>query len=219
MVDRRSVLLGLAGASLSGCAAPGSAVYQVIDSYRALNRAKAEYPVTRAQIDAQPLGVLGVQVEGGLKGLMLWEKREAGLDYWRSGNGVSLVLKHGRIIRSEGFPLDQLNSELVEGEDPIGSKMERMRHYELTRSASYSTGSVIRRHSLKFQGDILIDLLNEEIVLDSWNESLRGSRLEKPLKQVFQVVQSTGQVKRSVQHVSPETRVILELLKPPSIGN
>lgn len=218
MADRRSVLLGLGAAALTGCAAPGSAVYQVIDAYRALDRAKAEYPVTRAQIDAQPLGVLGVQVEDGLKGLMIWEKREAGLDYWRSGNNVALVTAGGRILRSQGFPHDQLDSQLVEGAEPIGAPMDRAHQYATSRSIRLAAEqeAITGNHLLQFEGEAEISVLGEKVRVDAWRETIRVSRRERPRKQLFQVDQASGLVVRSIQHIGPELRVILELLKAPS---
>ncbi len=215
--QRRAVLLGLGGAALAGCAAPGSAVYQVFDSYRALNRAKENYPVTQGQIDAQPLGVLGVQVEGGLKGLVVWEKAENDMDHWRSGNDVRLVTANGRLISTQGFPRDQLASRVLEGVDPLGLPLEPSRQYEWTRVLSHAPDrvEVIAQHRLSYAQQRSIRLLEKEVIVEEWQEVIRLSRRSRPWKQLIQVDAASGRVMRSIQHVGPEMRVILELLKAP----
>ncbi|MES2683745.1 MAG: YjbF family lipoprotein [Pseudomonadota bacterium] len=218
-IDRRTVLLGLGGAALTSCAAPGSAVYQIVDSYRALDRAKKEYPNTRAQIDAQPLGVMGVQVEDGLKGLVLREKRENGQDYWRSGNGVLLVTQAGRLIRTTGFPEDQLDSQVLSGVEPLGQMMDPALRYEVSRELGFAAPqpAMQANYSLQYVRDVTVQWLGETYEVAEWAETVRLPQLRRKWKQLIQVDRSTGVVLRSIQHVGPKTRVILELLKPPTV--
>ena len=217
-IDRRTVLLGLGGAALSGCAAPGSAVYQIVDSYRALDRAKKEYPNTRAQIDAQPLGVMGVQVEDGVKGLVLWEKRENGQDYWRSGNGVLLVTEAGRLIRTSGFPQDQLGSRLIAAADPLGQVMVPSRVYEFSRELDFLPNQygLQADYRLEYVRDSSVQWLGESHPVTEWAETVKVPHLRRKWRQLVQVDRSSGVVLRTVQHVGPKTRVILELLKAPT---
>ncbi len=214
--DRRTVLLGLGGVALTGCAAPGSAVYQVVDAYRALDRAKKEYPVTRADIEAQPLGVMGVQVEGGIKGIIIWNRRENGYDHWRSGNGVVIVTQAGRLIRTAGFPQDQLASRVVLGSEPLGTALDPARRYGLTRELDYLPDqySVQAECELRYVRTKTIQLMGQAREVNEWVETVRLPRQRKKWKQSFDVDRTTGEVLRSVQHLGPRMRVILETLQP-----
>lgn len=215
-MDRRTVLLGLGAAALTGCAAPGSSVYQVIDSFRALERAKKQYAFTREQIEAVPAGVLGVQVENGLKGVIVWTKREDGLDFWRSGNGVVLVTEAGRLMRTSGFPQDQLASRLVSGVNVLGQPLDASRSYEMIRELDFAPDQygVEARYSMRFVRNTQIQLLDRSYEVAEWEETIRLPSLRRKWKQLVQI-DVNGQVLRSIQHVGPKMRVILELLKPP----
>lgn len=218
-IDRRTVLLGLGAATLTGCAAPGSAVYQIIDSYRALERGKKSYPFTREQIEAEPGGVLGVQVEEGLKGVVVWSKRENGLDYWRSGNGVLLVTQAGRLIRTSGFPQDQVASRLVSGVDPLGLPLDQSRSYEQRRELDFLPDQygIEAIYTLEFVRNGEVQWLDRRQPVAEWAETVRVPSLRRKWKQLIQVDPASGTVLRSIQHVGPAMRVILELLKPPSV--
>ena len=214
-MDRRAVLLGLGAAALSGCAKPGSAVYQVIDSYRALDRAKKEYPFTKADIVGQPLGVLGVQVEGGLKGIVVWNKRENGLDYWRSGNGVLVVMQEGRLVKTSGFPNDLLASRLVAGVDPVGTPLDPTRSYEFRREMDYLPDQygVEAVHRLSYVGETTISIFDEKKPVSEWLESVRLPAKRRSYKQIIQVDPASGQLLGSNQHVGERMSVRFELLK------
>lgn len=217
--DRRSVLLGLGGLTLAGCAAPGSALYQVVDSFRALEQAKKNYPVTRADIEAQPLGVMGVQVEGGLKGIIIWSKRENGLDYWRSGNGVTLVTQSGRLISSSGFPQDQLASRVISGAEPLGLPLDPGRDYQVTRELDYFPDQygVEAICQLSYRREVQITVMDQPRQVAEWVETVRLPKQRRKWTQLMQLDPATGEVVRSIQHVGPKMRVILELLKPVAV--
>lgn len=217
-LNRRAVLLGLGGAALAGCAAPSSSIYQVIDSYRALDRAKKMYPFSRADIDGQPLGVLGVQVEGGLKGIVVWNKRENGCDHWRSGNGVLIVTQAGRLIRTSGFPQDQLDSRIVSGLEPLGLPLDPARRYEVQREIDFlpDQNGIEAQYRLEHVRTTEIMLMDRLLPVEEWAETVRFPRSRLQWKQLVQVDRATGEVHRSIQHVGAKMRVILELLKAPA---
>lgn len=218
-IDRRTVLLGLGAAALAGCAKPGSAVYQVIDSYRALDRAKKEYPFTKADIMGQPLGVLGVQVEGGLKGIVVWNKRENGLDYWRSGNGVLVVMREGRLVKTSGFPNDLLASRLVSGVDPVGTPLDPTRSYEFRRELDYRPDQygVEALHRLSYVGETTISIFDEKKPVSEWLETVRLPAKRRSYRQIIQIEPATGRVLGSHQQVGERMSVRFELLKPAAV--
>jgi hypothetical protein len=214
-MQRRQLLLGIGSAALTGCAVPGSALYQVFDAYRQLDLGKREYPVTRAQIDAQPLGVLGVQVEGGFKGFMVWDRREGDDDHWQSGNGVRVVTAAGRIVSTRGFPLDQQTSVLVGGEEPWGQTLERDKEYRCERLLRFADGSERAVECrLRYDSRENIDLLGVRLEAARWQETLLAASYQRPWKQILWVA-ADGLVVRSVQHLGANQRVRLELLRPP----
>lgn len=222
-IDRRTLLLGLGGVALAGCSTSGSTpvslVYEIVDSYRALDRAKNQYPVTRADVDGQDLGVLGVQVEDGMKGFMLWNRRENGIDYWRSGNNVEMLIQAGRLIRTNGFPQDQLDSRVIAGTDPLGSVLDPARDYEVSRQLEYRVEprSFEADYKLEYVRDVEVVILEKPMVLAEWAETVRLPKTRRRWKQLIQIDRTSGQVVRSIQHVGPDMRVILELLKPPMV--
>ncbi len=226
-IDRRKVLLGLGSAALAGCstvgtvpgAPPKSVIYQILDSYRAVDRAKKQYSVSRADIDGQPLGVLGVQVEDGLKGFVVWARREGELDYWRSGNGVEIVTRAGRLIRTSGFPQDQLDSRILTGVDPLGTVLDPSQKYRVSRQLDYREDpkSFQADYQLEYVRDVEVRIMEQPLMLAEWRETVRLPATRRKWKQLIQVDRSSGQVTRSIQHLGPNMRVILELLKPPAL--
>jgi hypothetical protein len=217
-VDRRTVLLGLGATALTGCATPGSALYQIIDSYQAIERRKKQYPSGREAIDAQAQGVLGVQVEGGLKGLVVCEKRENGYDYWRSSNGVLIVTQAGRLIRTEGFPQDQTASRVISGVEYLGTRLDPDRRYQVRREISYAPDQygVEVISDMRFVRHAQLDLLGHAHDVSEWRETLRLPKIRRSWTQLIQIDRASAEVVRSIQHVGPKMRVILEVLKSPA---
>jgi Group 4 capsule polysaccharide lipoprotein gfcB, YjbF len=222
MVDsrRRLLITGIVSAPLLAACAGQSAVGQIIDSYRELDRARKNYPVSRATIDAQSHAVMGAQMEGGAKGLLVLERRdEQGLDYWRSGNGVVVVLQGGRLMRCSGFTQDQLGSQLASGFDPIAlttpQPLDRTQRYRFSRDLDLAPATFGLRADceLYFVGSGSVDLLGEVHAVDEWQERVRLPFGRKRWTQRWQVDAATGQIWRSVQNVGLESRMILERLK------
>lgn len=222
MVDprRRLLVTGILAAPLLAACSGKSAVVQIVDSYRELDRARKNYPVSRATLDAQPRAVLGAQMEGGAKGLLVFDHRdEQGLDYWRSGNGVIVVLQGGRLIRCSGFPQDQLGSQLASGFDPIAlavsQPLDRSQRYRFSRDLDLApaTFGLHADCELRFVGAGSIDLLGQVHAVDEWEERVRLPFNRKRWTQRWQMDAATGQVWRSVQHVGFESSMILERLK------
>lgn len=216
---RRRLLAGLGALPLVAACAPKSAVMQIIDSYSALSRAQKNYPATRAAIDAQPKAVLGVQVENGTKGLLLLAKREGGLDYWQSDNGVVVVLQGARLIRTTGFPEDQLGSALVGGQDPFlmpaSGPLPRDQRFESHRivdlaPTSYGLDAVL---SVNYRETQEIDVLGERYAVDVWRETVRLPQQRRKVRQDWYLDTHTGAVRRSIQQVGTESRLIIEPLK------
>jgi len=214
--SRRAVLLGLGAAALTGCAGPGSAVYQILDSYRALDRAKKDYAFTKAEILDQPLGVLGVQVDKGLKGIVVWSKREGALDYWRSGNGVLVVTQAGRVVKTSGFPQDLMASRLVSGIDPLGQPLDPAREYAFVREIDYRPDQygVAAEHRLRYVGPSTITIFDETRPVAAWEETVRLPSKRQSYTQLLQVDPQTGQLLGSTQRVGARMSVRFELLKP-----
>jgi hypothetical protein len=209
-------LAGLAAAlMLAGCSAPASSIKRIYGAYQQINLAKREYPVSRAQIDAQPHAVLGAQVKDGLKGLLVLREQNQGQDLWRADNNVLLATRNGRIVRSVGFAQDLRAIRVVAEADPLGKPMDKLRSYHFAQQLDLAPdryGLQTRNH-LKFVATETLSLHQKPITLDHWQETVELPDLRQVWRQHFWVDPSSGEVWRSQQQLSDDTQVTLEVLK------
>ena len=212
---KSAALVLLAALVTTACSMPASSLKRTYDAYQQINLAKREYPVARAQIDAQPHAVLGAQVKDGLKGLLVLREQSQGLDLWRADNNVLIATRNGRIVRSVGFAQDVRAVRVVAEADPLGTPMDKLRSYHFTQQLDLAPdryGLQTRNH-LKYVATETISLHQKPITLDHWQETVELPDMRQVWRQDFWVDPSSGEVWRSQQQLGDETQVTLEVLK------
>ncbi len=212
---KSAALVLLAALVTTACSMPASSLKRTYDAYQQINLAKREYPVERAQIDAQPHAVLGAQVKDGLKGLLVLREQSQGLDLWRADNNVLVATRNGRIVRSVGFAQDVRAVRVVAEADPLGKPMDKLRSYHFAQQLDLAPdryGLQTRNH-LKYVATETISLHQKPITLDHWQETVELPDMRQVWRQDFWVDPSSGEVWRSQQHLGDETQVTLEVLK------
>lgn len=212
---KSAALVLLAALVTTACSMPASSLKRTYDAYQQISLAKREYPVERAQIDAQPHAVLGAQVKDGLKGLLVLREQSQGLDLWRADNNVLVATRNGRIVRSVGFAQDVRAVRVVAEADPLGKPMDKLRSYHFAQQLDLAPdryGLQTRNH-LKYVATETISLHQKPITLDHWQETVELPDMRQVWRQDFWVDPSSGEVWRSQQHLGDETQVTLEVLK------
>ena len=96
--------------------------------------------------------------------------------------------------------------------------LDRNRVYQMSRQLDWAPDQYgqLAEHEMSYSGPRTIDLQGEVREVAEWSEVIRFPKTRRRWKQLIQVDPQSGQVLRSIQHVGPEMRVILELLKPPA---
>lgn len=213
-MQRRALLLGLGGLALSACA-PSSSMLRVYEAYRGLKNAKENYPVSRAEVEANPYALIGAQVTDGLKGLLVLRKQESGLDTWESSNGVVIVTRAGRLIRTVGFPQDQIASVVVQGEDPLGQPLDPSRIYRFTRQLDLSPDlfGLTAEHELHYLRDETVVIMELSYNLALWEERVRIAEQRSRYVQRHGCDPKSGQIWQSTQQLGAQ-QLTIDLLKP-----
>lgn len=103
---------------LCGCA-PGG----VFDIYRDVGRELLARPsdvvVTNDMLDTTTFAYLGVRREGGSQSVLVLGWQDNREDSWVSASNEMLILRHGRVVRTLGLPVDLAHTASAEP-DPLG---------------------------------------------------------------------------------------------------
>ena len=186
----------------------------MLQGYRDIQRAKAEYPLSVARIRAFPKPLLGMQVRGGLKGLMYLDDREGGQERWLSSNGVLLVLDAGRVVRSRGFASDVLGNVPLKWQDPLGSRLDPGKSYQFSRQLDLGPDryGIVTEHRMDYLGKEALQVLDRPQSAAVWTETVRLPRLRLQWSNRYYLDPASGFVLRSTQHLDLDVELTLEYL-------
>lgn len=217
-MKRRRFLALIGAAAASGCA--GSYFGNAVSALGELRERKQRYPRSRAEVDAIPYASLGVQLEGGLKTILVLAHYDADRLIWVSANRESLVTRHGRVVRTVGLSVD-LMGVWAEGHDPLREPAsDPAAPYRDRRD--YQAGSefepgVSLASSLRFAGTEEIEILERRQVLDRWTETVEVPKWKWRRENRYWIARDDGYVWRSVQWLHRDLPpLVLETLKKPA---
>jgi hypothetical protein len=208
---------------LSGCTlldqsniAPGyKEAYQSIRSLLSGN--KDNEFITKDLISNIPYASAIVSIGKGQNALLILESVSANKEYtWVSSDGVYLVLKHGRIIKTAG-----LENNLINTVQPIKGFSDSMKYKETSylKYLSYDMPELINLKvnvSLKFFKKEEIDLFSRTTYLDLFEEEIVNEYLGwKETNKYW--VDDNFFVYKTIQYISPRLPPIyFEVTKKPA---
>lgn len=208
---------------ISGCTlldqnniAPGyKEAYQSIRSLLSGN--KDNESITKDLISNIPYASAIVSIGKGQNALLILESVSSNEEYtWISSDGVYLVLKHGRIIRTAG-----LENNLIDTVQPIKGFSDSMKHNETSylKYLSYDEPELINLRvnvSLKFLKKEEIDLFTRTSELNLFQEEIKNEYLGWSETNKYWVDDNFF-VYKSIQYISPRLPPIyFEVTKKPA---
>lgn len=224
---RKAHLVALLGALALGACAGGSSqnertanmVTGLVEGWFSDDEGAPPPPmkVPRAKVDELPFASIGVEIDDNPQFLFVMANQTATDDLYTLGYQVSLVLRDGRLIRTQGFPRDVLGGRW-DGPNIITAAaaqpgivygdryMETSERGIGTRTAECSAQAV---------GDETVTILGAPIVARHVRETCEVDELKWEFSNDFWVDPASGLVWRSIQYIHPKVNpVILETFRP-----
>lgn len=209
---RRHVLLGLAGASLAGCAR-----YPFVGL-------RDGTPVTssalsRDYIDALGTPCIAVTVgEDSAPGLMFLTHYDGDDLRWESTNRVRFLTRSGRLIITRGLRRDLIATR-YDTADPLLNTDPRRAVGAFTRVVSLTPGDHldVRYESVLTIGqEETLTILDAPVQTTQILETLTVARWSWRTENIYWMETSTGLIRRSIQHIAADMPAItIDLLRPP----
>lgn len=173
-----------------------------------------EQNIDPALIEKIPYASMLVRIGRGPQSLMILESILRGQYVWVSADGVYLVTKDGRIIRSSGLPnnLLRIESSSFSWEDIIYADQSYISYYSFLNP---SLNNLKVKSSSRLAGTTIEDLVFEDKELRLIVENVVSETIGWNKENKFWV-DETGFVWKSIQHISPKLPPIyIEITKRP----
>lgn len=220
--DRRLTILGAAGLFLSGCSST-SGPNLARETLALVGRGRgADYPRTRAEVDALPYAQLGfAQGEGPRAVFVLADVQGEALS-WVSANRVQLVTLRNRVVRTTGLRSDLGLTEFLHPDlwSRYAPAEARVLDGEMQRSVQIEPGReapVLVRSRFVVEGEESLDILGERIDTLRVREDFDVEAWRWQARNRWWLSRHSALAWRSVQHLVPDQPpLVLELLKRPA---
>jgi hypothetical protein len=196
-----------------GAESAGSIVYTLISEGRF---GEDEKPAASAKIPRKmaadlPYSSIGVTIDANPQFLFLLARQTATEDIYTLGYQVSVVLRRGRVIRTQGLVADMLGGRW-EGEDIIrtalrspgpvsGKRWMETNHRGIGTREAWCTARVV--------GEETVTILETPIATRHVQEDCRVPELKWEFTNHFWLAPSGSQIWLSVQHVHPRANPLV----------
>lgn len=209
-------LLALAIASaLSGCS-PSPLVRGSLDTLKVAFGGPPTLEQTRSEVEANPNPQIEIGTPYGEAGMVLGRVQD-GQEFWVTSTRQVLVIQHGLVRRTVGFP-DDLQATRFSGPDPFASGLHRLADgAESTREIDWETGYRfgVRLHSrFSRKGTEHIEILGVSRELLRIDEHLQAEGTNFKVTNRYWVDPEDGFIFLSRQHLAPDLPVTLTQLRP-----
>ncbi len=179
-------------------------------------------PITRDLVTNLPYASVAAKIGKGPRSLLiLWRKDNAGDLHWVSADGVVLVTRNGRIIKTAGLPENIIDSRMI-GTDPISSAQKIVDPpAPLTREIDIDVDhqfGLVMNCKVRNLGErkIRITELDFETILI--RERCKSATLNWSFTNYFWVDPADQFVWKSEQHIARTfPPIVIEILKPSGI--
>lgn len=202
--------------ALGGCG--NSAFLQVVDGMSSILPSLNDKPVDRTAIDATPYASIAARVGSAPWAIMILGKVDGDTLYWYAQDKGVIVTRHGRVVRTIGFPRD-LEGSRAFGHDPLDGPARR----ETTPVASRHRidiwhggvfGSVLEAE-MRFDGEEVIEWAGQRLSTYRYVETAHSPGLDWKVTNVYWRTPNDGMVMRSRQHYVPGyPPIMIEAGKP-----
>lgn len=220
-LPRRKLLFGALALTVTGCAT-NPLVKSVADSFAANRRArKTKKTFSAASVEKIPYASMGVRLGGSDQALVVLAKNINDDLYWVSANQVTLVTRHGRLIRTIGLVSD-LRTTRFGSPDPVQTGLQVIPQDEnLIRFVDVRPGAVdvAATSVFRIQGEEQIEILGQPRPTLRVEEHVSVWRWNWHVKNHYWVDPMSGFVWKSRQHIVPKlAEMELEIFKPAKLS-
>lgn len=208
-------LIGLAALNLS-LSACSSLMQASLDTLGASLMGPAPLKLTRRQVDALPYYQIEVSSEYG-SAVMALVRVQGDLQYWRASSNQLLLLQHGVVVRTLGFPDDLLGTRMPakspfhDGLQRIGTDQVDQRWIDLGSDYRMEIPLSSNLHRGNFE---TLHILDQDHLLLRIDESVSAPIKGMSNTNSYWVDPSDGFVMRSRQQVTPSLSVTITQLRP-----
>jgi hypothetical protein len=215
-------ILGGAGLLLAGCSSM-SGPNLARETLALVGQGRgADYPRTRAEIDALPYAQLGFAQGEGPRAVFVLAHAQGEELSWVSANRVQIVTVRNRIVRTTGLRSDLGRTEIGHADlwDLYSPDQGRVREGELHWRVQFEPGReapVAMRSRFVVEGEESLDILGERIDTLRVREDVDVAQWRWQASNRWWLSRQSALAWRSVQHLVPDQPpLVLEVLKRPA---
>lgn len=216
-VSRRRFLALLCASVLPACG-KDSIVPAALDSVQYAWSGRPDVPLTRAQINELPYASIRAKFGKSPRSLLVLGRYDGEDLHWVSADRGVLVTRHGRLVRTVGFPKNLLRTEMLTP-DPVQTGLQKLQEpEECLRLIDLEPGHYFQvpvRSRLERVAAQTIEILGLKFETVHVSEHAAAEALRWEFTNDYWADAKTGAIWRSVQHFAPELPPIeIEILKP-----
>jgi len=221
-----NAMVAAAALAVAGCTSDNGGIQATTDAVYSLvtdglfgddKRSQVPAKIERKMAADLPYASIGVTIDDNPQFLFVLANQNAMGDLYTLGYQVSVVLRGGRVIRTQGLIQDVLGGRW-EGEDIVqaaarsNSPVSGVRWFELN---THGIGTHEARCTATGLGVEIVTVLGTPIPARHVTEACKVSTLKWQFTNEFWIVPETGQVWMSVQHIGPKGNpLIIEQFRP-----
>jgi hypothetical protein len=174
--------------------------------------------VTREEAAAIPYASMGYRVDDGAERIIILATDTHGERLWTSADHIVLLTRGGQIIRTVGLAQD-LGGTNFRGNTKTALPAAALHHdVSVTRYADfpdkglYSVPIVCHAHDAGAQD---VTILGHDFPATRITQVCNSERLNWSFTDTYWINESGELVLRSIQHITPKTKIETEILRPP----
>jgi hypothetical protein len=174
--------------------------------------------IDRDRVEKIPYASIAAKLGGGPRSLLVLWRRDGNDLHWASADNSIIVTRHGRLVKTAGFPKNNLRETFIVGTDPLADA--RLSHglVPFTRAVDFERD---RMFGVQIDAELAM-LRSEEIVIAGVTlesvlvvERCRARQLNWAFENRFWLDPGDGFVWKSRQHIARELPPLdIEVLKP-----
>ena len=214
MLSTRLIIAAAVFALIMGCS---PLMQGSVDTLRAAMTGPPSLTVTRDEVMARPYYQLRVDTPWG-SALMSLGRVEDSNEYWVTSTGQVLVLEHGLVRRTAGFPQSLESVRFVNGLDPFVTGLHRLENgaqveRELDWMPGYQYGVLVRSRFTRGELET-VEILGEPHTLLRIEEHLQAERADFSVIHRYWVDPQDGFIFVSEQQPLPGMALRITQLRP-----
>jgi hypothetical protein len=175
-----------------------------------------DLPISRDLVDEIPYATIAAKIGKGPRSLLVLWRTEGDALHWLSADGVAIVTRGGRVIRTAGLPTT-IRDTIILGADPVATGLQLDPEQTLfTREVDFpSTGIVVMSSNFKVVGPKSINIVEIDFETILVEEQVLAGHLNWKFTNHYWVDPADGFVWRSRQTISRDfPPIVIEALKP-----